>query len=333
MHVEFSVSKISRFEIRVREDCTYWLVMCLQTHNSVFFTILASLCVTQIAGKTYRTFFKAAAECVAKQDLCASHVAKSSVHCKEETFVERQSRRCRNAACKYCTWPSSKNDIACYSWAIRHWCASFPGVQNSQVLRPGWTPRRDLYQCTWHGRDMKLVVDLNFFKAWGEWTKNGDGLEWKRYQSEGIDKPGSGEMCFKFVVPEDGYYYFTGLTSAPHPTDHNDLWVRLPKGIRLYKGRTHRYRTTATKYIKAYQNMGENRINNILSTIDHNPHYFVSEKLLRNETNSLCISGRSSRFTVYKLVLVKCSPDNGSCNRWDRDMREKMNSLIEPICK
>ncbi|PXF47076.1 hypothetical protein BWQ96_03153 [Gracilariopsis chorda] len=291
------------------------------------------LCATEISGRTYGTFFKAAAECVARQNLCDSHVAKSSIHCKEDTFVKKQSRSCRNAACKYCTWPSSTNDNACYSWAIRHWCASFPGVQNGQTLKPGRMPHKDPYRCVWHGRDKELVLDLKFFTAWGGWTQNGDGLEWKRYLSKGIDEPGSGEMCFKFAVPEDGFYYFTALTSAPHPTDHNDMWVRIQTGIRLYRGKTHVYWMTVRKYIKAYQNLGENRINDILSSVDHNPHYFVSEKLMQNETHTVCISGRSSRFTVYKLVFVKCSPTNGSCNRWGRYIREKMNSLVEPICK
>ncbi|CAN8069620.1 unnamed protein product, partial [Agarophyton chilense] len=167
----------------------------------------------------------------------------------------------------------------------------------------------------------------------GSWTRNGHGLEWKKDRLSGIDRPGSGQMCFSFRVPNNGNYYFTGLTSAPHPTDHNDMWVKLSSGIRLYRGKTQAFRYTTKVYIKAYQNKGKDQVNDILSSVDHDPHYFISENMLSNETQQVCVSGRSSKFTFYKLVFVRCWLGNGSCNRWDTWLRRSMKYLIDSICK
>lgn len=304
--------------------------------------LFISLLTPQVYASGSDSIFEASAQCVAQVNRCDKKTARESINCLPNTFVKKQSKACRNAGCKYCSWPSSRQDAICFSWSIRYWCASFFKTNNkprqSKSPSPSTNPKpeggfkfKNPFKCLWKGRNNTLAIDIKYVSPWGKWTKNGDGLKWAAQRERGTDKRGSGEMCFNFVVPSNGNYYLTALTLGAHFTDHNDMWIKLAAGIRLYRGKTDVYRKTERKYMKAYQNQGKSKISNILSSVNYKPHYFVTEMLSSKKSEMVCIAGRSSKFTVYKLVFVKCSLGH-NCNRWKSFIRNAMDYLAEPIC-
>lgn len=61
------------------------------------------------------------------------------------------------------------------------------------------------------------------------------------------------------------------------------------------------------EYRKGYQNQGPGKgIANFLITIDHNPHTMIVPEVEEGEKFKVCVYGRSSKFEVFRVVLVKC---------------------------
>lgn len=56
-------------------------------------------------------------------------------------------------------------------------------------------------------------------------------------------------------------------------------------------------------FIKGYQN--DNGVSQTLTSVNCNVHYIVSEHGRSGEVRKLCMSGRSSRFTVFDLMMVR----------------------------
>lgn len=178
---------------------------------------------------------------------------------------------------------------------------------------------------------MKMVSP---FSKWSYISDYTGGLTWDRRNSNtGTMRAGTGEMCFDVRVVLAGFYYFTAFTSAPHRREHNDMWVRLSAGFRLLDAHTNVQKKiwrNSTSYFKAYQNFGSNMKARIISTVDRDPHILVSEWMKARQSYKLCISGRSTQFSVYTLVLVKCSRFN--CQRTSDYLRSEIHNLDKPRC-
>lgn len=138
------------------------------------------------------------------------------------------------------------------------------------------------------------------------------GLVYEPTKNLGIDFRGvKGKLCFNIHVKLPGGYYLTALSYAPHNTEHNDMWVRSSLGFELWKGGRNGTLGGVVKpreWRKAYQNYGTRGISDDLKTIDFNGHRFiipVAEKK-EGERFQVCVSGRSYRYEVFRLILVKC---------------------------
>lgn len=180
------------------------------------------------------------------------------------------------------------------------------------------------------GTNYKVVMCLSKVQPQSSWTRKGTGLIWKANVDNEIDPPGLGEICINFKVPKTGTYYVTAITSAPRKSDNNDLWIKLDAGLRLLHAKSLKLHSSGHDYFKGYQNLGENIKADILSSVDRNPHIFVSKEMKGGATEKLCISGRSSRFTVYKIVLVRCSGEE--CDRYSKHIKEAMKGITESKC-
>lgn len=189
----------------------------------------------------------------------------------------------------------------------------------------------DPEKCMWKGHNDMVAISLANAMPSSHWSKNGEGLIWKKDTLSGVDTYGIEPKCFNFMVPSSGNYYLTAITSAPHAVDHNDMWIKLSAGIALYRVETEKFLHVAFNYIKAYQNYGMDRIANVLFSVDKNPHFFVSKTMVQGESYEVCISGRGSKFTVYKIAMVKCSPDL-SCNPFKNHVQSAMRMLEDSIC-
>lgn len=322
---------------------------------------MVPLIMPMIATTSDLETFEAAAKCIAEQTRCSMTMAiMTSNYCHAKVFVAQQPKRCLDLACTYCAKPDNKEKNTCTSYAIRRWCTNpSPSPEPSASAQPSSdlsSPRRAiptktpspapvptsdpvklaLYpdECLWTPVNAhQIVINLADVPPELPWERNGDGWVWKKNEPSGTDTPGSGEKCFDIKIRMSGSYLVTILSRAPHPTDHNDLWIMMKKGLSLYRASTDKFLKTTSGYVKGYQNAGRNREEKTLSTVDHNPHILVVDWMNEDEKHRICISGRSSKFTVDKIVLLNCYVKGDGCRRNGKPMQEAWKNLRDSVCR
>lgn len=203
------------------------------------------------------------------------------------------------------------------------------------VKKPKYAPkprripraRRSSRGCVFRGRYGHVVIPAPSGRYRYPWVRHGMCLVWKPNKSgASIDRPGSGEICYRFRVDKSSTYYLTADTRAPHVTEHNDLWILFNRGLRLYKVESNRYWKWGKYYfnwLKGYQNLGGMKYANMLRTIDFNGHQFETSYLRRGETYKVCISGRSSKYYVCNLHLVACK------GKWCRNSSKAIQAILK----
>lgn len=131
-------------------------------------------------------------------------------------------------------------------------------------------------------------------------------MEWRRGDPRtSVDAKGVGLKCFKVRPADSGHFVVTGVTAAAHGTEHNDLWLWSSAPVYYVRGGKRRGPVEQT-YFKAYQNEGPGNVATMLYAVNHQPHFLVTGLLEGGRTYRLCMAGRSSRFVVYALALVRC---------------------------
>lgn len=153
----------------------------------------------------------------------------------------------------------------------------------------------------------------------------------KDSRSERTDRPplsnaaNPSVLAFPFTVDVAGYYRVLLRSSAEHPTEHNDAWVRLPDPHRDLYGFVRRrwsndkeWRSLRPErsrgYVKTYQNVGKNEPTFRTFTIDHKPSVIVTRWLKPGRKYVMEVAGRSTRWALDRVVLFKCARDDSeSC--------------------
>ena len=166
--------------------------------------------------------------------------------------------------------------------------------------------------CTYVGHN-QIVVDLGNVASADGWTpvtREGlGGLVYRSDLNEGVVRP-SGAMCFPMKVERAGDYYLTAATYAPHRTENNDFWIRATKPLRMWKrGGNTFFDSDAGRYVKAYQNDGASGISVRMFSKDHDPHRIIVRDVAANESFTVCVAGRSFRYEVYRVALMRCFKD------------------------
>lgn len=105
------------------------------------------------------------------------------------------------------------------------------------------------------------------------------------------------------------------------------MFIKFNGGLHIFRAGTHEQWPVRdpTMYFKAYQNFGLDRVADIISSIDDNPHIFVTQPVQRHVPYQVCISGRSSMFSVFDLVFIKCT--HHYCMRDSGYIRTEMENL------
>lgn len=301
--------------------------------------VVALICTSWLAVGTLASGdkYEAAASCIALNYKCTNLLASKSLYCKPETYVKKQDKTCLKNACSFCSSGGlEKLRSVCNSWAIRKWCFDGKGKNAGKVKPMSPSPANDVAPVAEKnatraspntlstGTGSKIVICLANKKPKSPWVKKGSGLVWRPTGADERDPEGSGEMCFNFKPPKTGKYYLTAVTSAPHRVDNNDMWMKLESGLWLF-GKNMQKRNGGSGYLKAYQNMGGNEKADIISNVDHNPHQFLTNNLPAGSEQTLCMSGRSSKFTVYKFILVQCVGPN--CDRKSDFIKDSMKGM------
>lgn len=198
--------------------------------------------------------------------------------------------------------------------------------------------------CVWRfGPNGTLAIPLSAVPPTGLWSRGGrGGLVWRAGDpTELVDEPSAeGTLCFSVRPPTDGHYYVTAHSAAPHRTEHNDAWLSFSGGIDLFRAGTHvlwdlydEYGgdgEDGTHFMKVYENEGDNVIADMISSIDGYRHVLVTRRLLGGEEYELCIAGRSSKYTMFSLVLVRC--EGIDCQRSSAHVRRAMSKLEYSQC-
>lgn len=173
-----------------------------------------------------------------------------------------------------------------------------------------------------------MVIDPSGYAS-GNWRESGDSITYKPWDhnAHGIDSPGSSEITFKFTVRYGGEYYFSAKTHAAHNTEFNDVWVKMG-GSEAFKfsamsgGSTYYHGGWAKAYQNEYSSMS-------LYSKDHHPHQMQTGHLNPGQVYELKTSGRTSRFKIERLMLVKCK---GSCKKYEGDMQAAISDMAVSSC-
>ena len=143
--------------------------------------------------------------------------------------------------------------------------------------------------------------------------RRSDGIEYKPGGGLGIEAPGTDVLSFEFRPGTTSRYLFTMEVTAPHPTDHNDAFVRFPRGgFTVQKQVTQNGKTViekkkmnATTWLKVYNNAAKRSVGAF--HVDFDRHVLVTTEVLRaGERHVVQMAGRSTRFIIHHLILFPC---------------------------
>lgn len=319
--------------------------------------LLLSLTTSTTAQKVTPGSRYQAALCIVKWKKCTRRNARLSQVCKLNRKPWQQPLLCRQRACDFCKYFGPSDTIPCMSSRMKYVCKYLlPSKRRYQRPKPTypqkkkptyhqkkkrttkkktktkkvWKPfspkkQKNMYRCTWTGKASSIVIDLgkvyNPAKGWTHIRRNHiRGLVYEKSKGVGIDPAGKhGKMCFKVRPKYSGSYFYTAVSYAEHWTEHNDLWTMSTKGFRHYKWNSPKMKFVSgpRTWLKAYQNNGPAGMSSTLSTKDHDSHTFVVPNVEKGKVFSLCISGRSFRYEVFRLVLVHCPNNQDMCKYGD----------------
>lgn len=273
------------------------------------------------AAQSKRAYY--AAVCMARSSKCLYRTARrTNWQCGGFRSARTQPPGCRTLACSWCT--SHRNQYPCNVSPLRNICRHRstpyypPRPRNPPKPSPYSPPRRPTRPrhprsgCTWYGSD-SVVIDLSQVtpaEGWSKVSRSGfNGLIYEKNKVHGIDRPGArGKMCFNVHTKASGNYFFAALSYAPHNTEHNDMWVNSPDlGFQLWQRRKLWRYAGPEEWLKAYQNNGNKGMSVSLKTKDFDGHRFIVPNVQAGKTFRVCISGRSYKYEVYRLYLIKCT--------------------------
>jgi len=158
-----------------------------------------------------------------------------------------------------------------------------------------------------------VVVEVESAPVAGSWSSQ-SGLagftgtsyyEWKTGNTATtVDAAGQGILSYRFKINQTGRYRFQLRSAAPHSTEHNDVWLRVPSGAVKIKGTT--VTSLGAAWFKVYQNAGANAWSWNAWTTDHDAHSIHADFNTPGEY-TLELSGRSTQFKIDRFVLYHSS--------------------------
>jgi hypothetical protein len=154
-----------------------------------------------------------------------------------------------------------------------------------------------------------VVVEVESAKVSDQWTErtsvagaSGKYYEWRSGDTSlSFDAAGKGLLEYALRITKTGRYHLAIRSAAPHPTDHNDVWVRSPDlaPIRV-KGAVEE--GLGLTWFKVYQNASNDQWTWITRTKDHDGHDIYLD-ITKPGTYRVQLSGRSTQFKIDRFVL------------------------------
>lgn len=246
--------------------------------------------------------------------------------------MSAQPHQCRVAACRYCYTGKRRvtADVCSTDAIVKNCFKSKPAA--SKPAPPKRAPTKPARRgCVYFSGGGKVVIRATELRIGSHWNRVGDAIVWKKGGGQGIDAMGSGTVCANVRFRKGGVWYMTAVSSAPHPTEHNDAWFRFSGGVDLYRPQSGSFKKGSGGWYKGFQNNGGNKPADYIVTIDHNGHQFLTKPVRKGKVYQVCVSGRSTKFSLYKLVFIKC--DGGAqCSRFNSNIKQRMLNLNPSRC-
>lgn len=287
----------------------------------------------------------AAAKCLHLRNSCGGWIKYRSKHCGSNIPTSSQPLLCKRAACAHCKSITANIStrapipIECTGWSTVKICEKVKvGLASPEPTRRRSHSHAYARTCVYTSQHGHLVIPMSDTRPRGRWARTKDGskgLTWRSRDTRlWTSSAGAGEMCYRTKFEKYGTYFLTAMTAGASKRDHNDMFIRFSGGLNFLNARTNRkfpFRIRArNSYFKAYQNIGDNRRTKVLSTVNGNPHILVSHALNTTKEYTLCFGGRSSMFSVYSLIMIKCHGYN--CMRTSNYMRKSLRNNTASPC-
>lgn len=306
-------------------------------------SICLAFCLFVCSAAPIKTVYNkwSAVKCLVDSNHCSEYTATRSGACVSKRSAVQQPDDCKRLACEFCKWDSRTDHALCRQRIVQSICTNFYdentllSPQSPPTLEPEYTPISAgsnhgedpakhspnntqnhegpvTEQCTWKDdSESSVVIDIGRREEKAGWTRISrdglDGLVYRKDKKNGIDFPDRfGSLCFEVKTEAAGSYYFTALSFAPHYTEHNDAWFKCSKGFSLWRNGRFWKNSKSGEWLKGFQNDGRKRMSEELKTKDHDGHRFIIENLNAGDTFSVCVSGRSYKFELYRLYIQKC---------------------------
>lgn len=263
-------------------------------------TFLLATLLLSVAVKAQSPSYYSAA-CLAKGTGCGPWVANRSNGCKPNRLAKNQPGSCKQAGCTWCRTKNPTEFFPCKTDTIKGICSG------SGPSPPQPPPGQCAYRT--NTRSKSIVISMGNVQPKDGWTRISragyTGIIYRRNLGGGRDNPGQkGVYCFPIIPRESGSYQLTTLSYTPSFTEHNDVWLKASSpGFSFWmEGRF--YRTT-TDWVKGYQN-DDGRISDNMFHKDWDPHRFMLKNVRAGRKIDVCISGRSYKYELYRIVIKKC---------------------------
>lgn len=137
---------------------------------------------------------------------------------------------------------------------------------------------------------------------WSHWVRSSEVLTRRAGKNTWrVHLAGKGEICFSVIPVLSKSVLVSAVTHAWHGTDHNDLLLSCSGVLMTRKWKGAEKKGFGRAWVKAYQHIDPSMWYSRMCTVDHNPQLIYIE-VLENIAH-LCVSGRSSKFTVHQVRL------------------------------
>lgn len=156
------------------------------------------------------------------------------------------------------------------------------------------------------------------------WEKRNNGAAEFRPNDDSrkLTKRGVASLCFTFKAPQKSRLAVVLDMKTGGRTEHNDVFLRMTSGFRLVQKGEEDIFTEPDVWVKGYHNFNTRAA--FVKSIDKNGRAINSGKVFnKGDMVEICVSGRSSKVTLYNVLLFPCGGANGCYRRAEWRMEQE----------
>lgn len=227
--------------------------------------------------------------------------------------------------------------------------APTPSASPSVSPEPSAEPLAIVADCT-YTPDSDIVVMNPRVPAWPDadnftWVETEDGITYR----PDVDDPhkiwgGNTDLPRKypFQVATEGTYMFSMLTTSNEVAEFNDVWAKFDfgQGLQFWNFEKGLHNMTdvdggGTDWTKLFQNQNGTALG--VYTVDNEGYQIATVDTLKpGNTYELQVAGRSSRFTINRIYVVRCEQETCgntgfTYNLLNENYEGPLTPCVEPV--